>query len=459
MKMTFKACLLGLLFPVLLNGQEIGLLRIAPDRPATQGEAAIWGGAEEGGYKPTYAALFQWSAGADANITRHGKTTSWMGALSFKQTMGTQMQSSMLVEPEYYPFDILEFVQGPKSRQDVRLETGFLTDLGYEWAIGLKATAKGARSAKQQDVRHSSMGVDVQLEPVLTYVMDDNMGIASSYRVRNRWETLKAVEDADDLFLDEGMRYGTYQPLEGNGYFPIQELSHGVSELFYSSEFSAGLEVIWKFGHAGGQSYERFTFPGNTISAFFQHSVLADKVDHVYGASYGRMKDQLRLMTAEGFLSLSDRNHRNLELKYEARFVQGGLKSVGITLDGNQWKEHSTVGSDLILRYNGSATAHMGFSFGIIDLDLSALLANGWWKDRGRAGQEGDIQPGRLEDDWLTKMDYLMAYRMGCGGTLTGHISSSLYVQLHGYWHHAFEITYLGGKNREIATLKIGYKF
>ena len=184
MNLTCKVCLLSLLVPTLLNGQEAGLLRMNPDRPARESEAAVWGGVEEGRFKPTHAAVFQWSAGADAKLVRHGKTTSWTGALSFGQTVGQNMLSSMLLEPDYYPFDILEFTPGTKSRQDVRLETGFLSDIGYEWAAGLKASVKGAHDARQQDVRHSSFGLDALVEPVLTYVMDDDMGLVSSYKVR-----------------------------------------------------------------------------------------------------------------------------------------------------------------------------------------------------------------------------------------------------------------------------------
>ena len=459
MNLTWKVCLLTLFFPTLLNGQETGLLRLNPDRPAREGEAAVWGGVEEGRFRPTHAAVFQWSAGADARIVRHGKTASWTGALSFEQTVGQKMLSSMLLEPDYYPFDLLEFTPGTKSRQDVRLETGFLADLGYEWAAGLKASVKGAHVAKQQDVRHSSFGLDAQLEPVLTYVMDDDMGLVSAYRARYRMESLKAVEDSGDLFLDEGLRYGTYQALDGNGVFPVREFSHGFSELFYSPEASAGLEFIWKRGQAGGKACERFKFPGSTVSAFFQYTVLAEKADHTYRISYKRMRDQLREVAEGGIVALSDRRQRNLGLKYEARFVHGALKRTGIVLDGNQWYERADVAAwDLVRRYDGTATAFTAFSFGPVDLDVNFLLGKGWWKDRGKAGQDTD-QVGRLAEDWLKKMEYVMASRMGCGGSLTGHINSRLYVQLYAYWYHAFNTTLLGGKNREIATLKVGYKF
>ena len=460
MRIFSEVCLLGLLFPVLLNGQEMGLLRMNPDRAAREGEAAVWGGVEEGGYKPLYAAQFQWSAGADANIANHGKTSSWMASLSLKQTTGSRMYSSMLLEPGYFPFDILEFTKGPKSRQDFHLEAGFLSDIGYEWAAGVKASVQGAHVAKQEDVRHSSVGVDARFEPVLTYVMDDDMGLVSSYRVAYRMETLKAAEDAGDLFLDEGMRYGTFQALEGLGEFPALEFSHGFSELFYSPELSAGLEIIWKRGQAGGKNGGRFKFPGSNLAAFFQQSILADEVDHTYRISYKRMRDQLRLVTDGGFTSVSDRNHKNLELKYEARFLNGLLKKTGITLDGNLWSDRVNVGpADKNGRFDATATAHMGFTYQMLDLDVSIQGGNGWWKDPGQNGRVSETRPAELTDDWHRVMDYFLTKRMGLGGTLTGHIDSHLYAQLYVYWHHAFDVTLLPGKNREIATLKIGYKF
>ena len=459
MKLTYKVFLFGLFFPAFLFGQETGLLRFHPDHPAKESEAALWGGVEDGRFKPTHAALFQWSAGADAKVVRHGNTTSWTGALSFGQTIGQNMYSSMLLEPDYYPFDILEFSPGTKSRQDVSLQAGFLSDLGYEWAAGLEASVKGALVSKRQEVPHSSFGLDAKVAPVVTYVMDDDMGLVSSYFFRLRTETLKA-EDDSGLFLDEGMRYGTYQALGGNGAFPVLEPSHGFSELFYSPEVSVGFDIAWKRGRAGGKDCGKFRFPGSTISAYARHTILADKADHVYGASYSRMRDQLRQVLESGPQAVSDRNHRHLELMYEARFIGGILKKTGITLDGNFWTEDSWLGGgDLVQRYDGTAIAHAAFSYGLFDLDLSVQGGNGWWKDPGKTGQENDCRPAQPSEDWLRKMDYYLTQRFGCGGTLTGHISSSLYVQLYAYWHRAFDTTLLGGKNREIVTLKVGYKF
>ena len=118
---------------------------------------------------------------------------------------------------------------------------------------------------------------------------------------------------------------------------------------------------------------------------------------------------------------------------------------------------------DQTRRYNGTATLLTTFSYGIVDLDLNFRAGKGWWKNRGfaNAEEQSEGDPLRLTDDWLRKMDYLMASHMGMGGTLTCRIPAvkGLFVQLDGYWLHAFNATRLPGKNREIGSLKIGYRF
>lgn len=455
----------GLLFPVLLQGQEIGLLRLNPERPAFQGHTAVWGGIEEGGYRPSYAASFQWMAGADAHGVRHGKSTSWTGTLSFEQMMGFNMKSSMFLEPGYFPMDILESTAGTKSRQTCLLEGGFLTDLGYELAVGMRASFKAAHVAKQQEIPHSSFGMDAQVEPTVTYVMDDDMGLVSSYLVRFRTENVKANPSGDNLvFLDKGMRYGVYE--DGFGAFPVRELSHGFNELLYNPELSLGFGIVWKRGQAGENGYNRFRFPGSTMKGFIEQAFLAEALDHVYRISYQRQRDQLREATAEGYQSFSDRVGRTLDLKYEARFLRGILKSVAVDFGGDHWIERTMLSSpvgDKIKWFDGAATLLTSLSYGAIDLDLNVMAGRGWWQERGRGVNPEDAGnlPSRQTEDWLQNMDYRLVPRTGMGGTLTGRIPAveGLYVQLYAYWYHALGETSLPGNNREIATLKVGYKF
>ncbi len=449
---------LGLLIPGLLRGQEIGLLRVNPDSLVSQREAAVWGGIEEGQFRPSHGASLQWSAGAGVKGVRHGKSSSWTGALSVEQTTGYHMTSSMLLEPGYFPLDFVEIPQGTKSRQDVCLEGGVLSDFGYDWAAGIKASAKGSLVSKQQNIQHKGFGLDLQVEPTFSFVMDDDMGLASAYVLRLRTENLKATLGGDKIFFDKGLRYGSY--VEDQSLLSIMEFSHGISELFYSPELTLGAEILWKRGQAGEGKYK---FPGSTISVFAEYAVLADKADHIMRAGYKRQRDQLREVVDDGFTSLSDRKARNLDLKYEARFLHGVLKSAGIVLDGNQWIDRAFVsGPNQVRRFDGTATFLMSLSAGIIDLDLNFLAGKGWWKDRGRTAlDDGSPEPDRLTDNWLRKMDYLMVPRTGLGGTLTCRIPAvkGLYTQLYAYWYHAYNVTYVPGKNREIATLKVGYKF
>ena len=118
-RFIFTGAALCLLIPGLLRGQEIGLLRVNPDSLVSQREAAVWGGFEEGQFRPIHGASFQWSAGAEVKSVRHEKNFSWTGLLSFEQTTGNNMNASMLLEPDYFPLDIVETPQGTKSRHDV----------------------------------------------------------------------------------------------------------------------------------------------------------------------------------------------------------------------------------------------------------------------------------------------------------------------------------------------------
>ena len=462
MKITSKACLLSLLFPILAQGQEAGLLRMNREKAVSSTETAIFGGVEEGLFRPTYAGSFQWNAGAEAKTVRHGRKTSWTGGISLQQMMGYNMGSSMLLDPGYFPVDILDAAEGTKSRETGKLEGSFLTDLGYEWAAGLKASAQVDYMTKQRDIKHSSFGVDAKLEPTVTYVMDDDMGLVSSYhaRVRMEWLRIGQREDGAQPFLDMGMRIGAYENIE---QFPILEIAHGFNELLYMPELNAEFGISWKRGWAGRLDLSRFRFPGSTLHAGFGQTFQADNVDHVYHIAYRRDRDQLREPAGEGrgFNSLYGRHQRNLDLTYEVRFLHGAVKRVGVELGGNHWKDQGMMPQQPSAAqwYDGMAKLLTSFSFGPVDLDLNALAAQGWWKDRGRI--ENVPVPGRMMNDWLRNMDYRTAPRVGVGGTITVHIPGvkGLYAQLDGSWLHALSVVYAGGQNRETGMLRIGYKF
>lgn len=463
MDLKSKACLLGLLLPALLSAQEVGLLRLKPERPEKKTAVAVWGGVEEGWFRPTYAGTFQWSAGARAESVRHGERTSWMGAISLEQKTGYGMRSSMSLEPGYFPIDLLEFTPGTKSRETGRLEAGFVTDLGYEAAAGLKASFQAGSLGKRTDLRHSAFGVDLQIEPTFTFVMDDDMGFAAAYVFRLKTQRVQMHPGEETaVFLDKGLRYGTF--LDKEGAFPVRETSQGLAGRFYSEEVEAGLEWLWKRGHAGTSNFGRFLFPGSKVSVFYEQVFLAESADHVVRASYQRDRDQLRQQDAEGsgITAVSDRKYLDAALKYEIRFLYGTVRRLGLTLEGHRQVDRALSPLwDQVKRNLGAATLSSSFSLGALDLGLEANAAGALWRDRGRSKDETTDMPYRRTEDWLRLMDYYMAPQLGLGGSLTYHFSSPprLFLRLDGHLLHALRKTATGGQNREMGTVTVGYDF
>ena len=465
----FAGIALCLLSPVLLSGQETGLLRLDKKHRAPRNEIAVWSGMEDGRFRPVFDPYFQWSAGTKASLVRHGARASWTGTLSLEQMSGKYNRSSLFVEPDYFPMDILDYTSGKGSRQTGRLETGFLADLSDLWAMGLKASFKAAHDAKRTLLRHSSFGMEVELEPVVTFRSDDDACIVSSYLVRLRTERTKVDQSHVDaegfmpVFFDKGMSYGAYDP--ALGLFPVLEFAHGFNEEYHSPEFSGGFGIVWKRGRAGDGDYSRFRFPGSTLKGFLETLREGFEVDRTYRISYQRMRDQFRelLDSGDGYEADSDRVGRNVDLKIGFLPHNGVLKSISLDLDGNYWLESAAarVVSDRTQRLDASATLSASLVLEDFDLDFNVMGGKGFWLDRGRAADEEGDEPFRLTRNWLGKMEYFMAPRIGVGGSVSYRFPAieGLFLQLSGSWIRAFNVSYLGGKNREIITLKIGYNY
>lgn len=460
---------LCLLFPVLLGGQETGLLRLDKKQGASSGsEVALVGGVEEGRFRPVSDPHFQWSAGAEAQFVRHGVRSSWFGTISLEQMMGKYNRSSLFLEPGYFPMDLLDSSAGTGSRQTGRIEFGWLGDVGDLWEVGFRTSAKLANDLKKTAFRHSSLGTDLELQPFVTFVSDDDTRVVTSYQVRLRTEKGKpSAPDSDwsalaPVFFDKGMAYGAYDPTLCA--FPVLEFSHGFDGEYRSPGMSLGFDIIWKRGRAGEKDYSRFRFPGSTIGGYFEILREGFEVDRTYRIAYRRMRDQFREAASSGFEAVSDRAGRNLKITAGLQPHEGILKRLALDLDGNHWTERAVASPvwDRTQRMDGSATLLATLSKGAVDLDASLMGGMGGWLDRGRTAEDavGDV-PVRFGEHWLRKTEYFLAPRMGMGGTVTWRIPAvkGLFLQFHGYWIRAFNVSYLGGKNRETVTLKIGYNY
>ena len=255
------------------------------------------------------------------------------------------------------------------------------------------------------------------------------------------------------------MRYGLYEP--GLDLFPVMELTHGFYERYLSPDVSGGFGITWKRGRAGGSDYSRFKFPGSTLKGFFEAEREGFEIDQIYRVAYQRDRDQLREANEGGYTTRSDRVTRNATFGFALRPHEGVLKRVGIDLDGNLWDHRGFVSTqDKTRMLGGMATAYASLAFGRVDLDVRVSGGGGRWMESGHTYGPND-ESVRLAEDWARNMDYRMLPRVGGGGTVTYRAAflEGLSIQLCGDLTHAFKMVHLGGKNRETATLRVGYHF
>ena len=140
---------------------------------------------------------------------------------------------------------------------------------------------------------------------------------------------------------------------------------------------------------------------------------------------------------------------------------EGTLKRAGIDLEGNIWYHRGFLSAqDKTRMLGGMATAYASLAFGRVDLDVRVSGGGGRWLERGNTYGPND-ESVRLAEDWARNMDYRMLPRVGAGGTFTYRAAflEGLSFQLCGDLVHAFKMVHLGGKNRETATLRVGYHF
>ncbi len=488
MRARYRACILSLLLPLALQGQDIGLLRLDPVT-GSRGSAGLYGGYEAGGYHPAFAPSSLWKAGASAQGTQHGERTSFTGSFSFEQIEGKDMFTSMFLEPGYFPVDVVEFTPGDKTRQTYKLGGGFATNLTDEFVFGVKADYLSANYAKRKDIRHTTYGMDLQVEPTFALV-SGGVGISASYIFRKRTESIDAeqvgaaTDESYHAFLDKGMRYGTYQVWDGDGIhldeagvgvFPVREFTNGFAYVVDSPIFACGMELLWKHGTVGEKGYDWFRYPGFGLSVNLERKWKRQNLKLELKVQSDQLKEAvldkvssggITTPAIHGYNAVSDRTWGSLDLTYAVRFPNGHLKRLQAVLHGGAWSENSYLMypyEDRTDRFNGMATLLAAFSFGPVDLNFRANGGVGTWKEQGLQGGTDDVltAPFRLQGDWDRKMEYFSTAKAGAGLTLTYHLKAvkGLYLQTEGTWLHGFGIVLLPGADRWSLTVKTGYDF
>ena len=491
MRARYKACILSLLVPLGLGAQDIGLLRTVSHGESASGTASVYGGFEEGGYKPAFQASSLWKAGAKAQGVLHRSNTSYQGAFSFEQVDGKEMFTSMFLEPGYFPVDVVEFTPGDKTRQTYRLEGGFAYEMDNEFFVfGGKASYSAANYAKRKDIRHTTYGMSLRVEPTVTVKMYENAGMSVAYVFRKRTESIDAeqVGSATDqsyyAFLDKGMRYGTYQVWDGDGLhldeagvgvFPVREYANGFAYVVDLPELSGGMEMLWKHGTVGEKGYDWFRYPGHEFKVYLERKWARQNLRLEMQVQDDQLEEAVLdkvssggVTTPEiyGYNAVSDRSSVSVDLTYRIRFPESHLKSLQAVLHSGLWTERSYLMypyTDETERYNGSLTVVAGFAFGRWGLGLRANGGIGAWKEQGLQGGTDEVlsTPYRLQYDWDRKMEYFSTTKLGAGLTLKYNLKAlpGAYLQAEGTWLHGFGVVLLPGADRWSTTMTLGYNF
>ena len=494
MRGIYKACtLISLLVAAVAYGQP-------KQQPKGQISAKIWGGGEAGGYRQGFAAESLWKVGASANGSLRTRKTLFQGSFGYTEEHGKKMLTSMFLEPGYFPVDVLEFTPGNKVRQTYDLSGLFETRFSYRLSAGGKAVYRTANYAKLKDIRHTTYGMSLLVQPYLTFNVND-FTASARFVYRKKQETIDAEQVGTATgasyyaFLDKGLRYGTYQVWDGDGVhldeagvgvFPVGEKAYGGGLTLScgvpsNPVFKLDIEALATSGKVGEKGYLWFLFPGYEVSfalsgnnpfsfgAVGEWKVAANaKVDRLDEAVLEKVTSGgVTVPEIYGYNTVSDRAVEKLSAEYAfvipsdiAKFKRAGLRFDLMTRQERSFLMYPYSYGANTLVYN--LTLSSAFRFGPVNANVAFNGGAGKIIENQLSAPTGDeiqTEPFRLQTDWDRKSEYMTAPHFGASLSLKWSIPRvrGLGIIADAFWQHGFHITVLPGNNRAGATAGISY--
>ena len=472
--------------------------------------ASLYGGTEQGDFRPGFSSSSIWRAGAEARTDGfydRGRTF-LTGSFSFEEMHGKDMMTSMFINPGYYPIDVLEFTPGDKKLQTYRFSGGIGRALTDRWRIGGRVDFASQNYSKRKDIRHTNYALDLTVSPSVLYTGEEGLRLGLSGVFRKSSESIEAEQvgaataETYMAFFDKGLRYGTMQAWDGSGIhlaeagvnrLPVREFSFGAAIQLACQALYLDAEYLRTSGFVGEKGYDWYRFPGHRVAsnALWNHrrfrfsfhigwmgqdleESVIDKVNSggvtlptVYGWNLVSRRRQLDLVPTL-VLPLSHPAFRSLTLGY-----------VGVIKDeqASPYYPYTDRWHAALHRVHGAA--NLGLPFGgawnRFGLTLGAKAL--WGSDRSEGLQPTDpaasfhglsvespipaSEPTRLTSDWVRKREYMLssALELSAGLRYNLAVLPGLSVSADAAWLHAYRIEYLLGKNRLTANLRIGYDF
>ncbi len=456
--------------------------------------AELYGGTEQGGFRPDYGSSSQWSFGARAEGVRHLKKVSFSGAFSFDQFFGSGMTGSMFFQPDLFPVDVLDFTPSDKSSQCYRLRGGLGVELGAGWILGGSVRFMSANYVKKKDIRHTTYAMDLDIEPTFAYRFKSGHFLQISYRHRKRVEQIKAEQlgsakaESYYAFLNKGLSYGTLQLWDGDGLhlneagvnvFPVSQNADGGRLEWRKGGMALSLGGLWTKGQVGEKGYNWFRFPGWEAQADWRYDTGSD----IWTVEAFSRSDRLE----EAVMEKVSRNGVVIPVIYAYRSVSDRLLarlSVGWR---HQWKAAKgqplwTLCVHLEGAYrNGRSYLtypyydRLDLAFGQVWTQASVCVGDfeiqmGLSGKGGRAWEQGlrsidpsvtPQEPDRLRDHEHCIIEYDTVPRSCLDAGFRWNIRQvkGLYLRADAAYERAFGVRFLPASWRAYASLGLGYSF
>lgn len=450
--------------------------------------AELAGSYTSGGFRGFSDAVDGWSALASTAAVRHLEKFSLAGSFSFAQIRGNSMCGSMFTEPWKYPFDVMEFTPGVKTRQSYSFSGGIGVDLSDCWRVGAAMDFESQNYSKRKDLRYESYALDMEVRPALMY-HSGNLSVGLNYVFRKSSEAPKAEQIGTtvayyEAFLDKGLFYGVDQIWDGSGVhlkeegvagFPVSELSNGVALQVGWKNLYADFEFSSRSGKAGEKQFVWCRFPGYGL-----RGRISWKHDSGYGIHYLRLSaaylDQdnnetvlekiseggVTTITEHGYNRLFTRRAGDMALRYELVAPLWSLRATA----GASGTESLSCAMYPFLNWRRETVpfAALGGEFrpGRFELRLDASVRKGFVSENGsQVSQVSGVvgEPYRNSDIMAWQDEYGNALRSEIVFALRYAFKSALYVQLDADWAHAFDLKTIDGSDRTVAGIRIGYEF
>ena len=437
------------------------------------------------------------------------------GKMGYDNFQGKNMTGSAFINPNYTPFDILDYdagTQGSKKIENYHLIGAISADVYKGVILGGKIDFTAANYAKDKDLRHKNTLSDMKLSVGLNYKLNRflDLGANYSYRRRNESVTFNTYGTSERLYnslISYGAFMGKIASFEGTqGYTaeskgnPLFDEHHGVS-IQINSELNSKITLFNEFSYKNREGYfgkkatssivyskhngTSLTYKGklniqkkknlHTLAIQIEHEEL-ENWENVYKIEKP-LGEASSIVTYYDPLKMGDKEFFNAQVEYTANLQIKDFTPLWIVkavINFYQRKQTASIypfyrkqtSNQTSFNLSGSRNFIKGKDLYSVSLGLNYTKGNGTPYEDGYYSQpsESQVPPARLDDLLNKEYEFLTASCiLGNIGFKYAHLFPKLKIQ--GYTSinyslsKAFNIKHLEGDNFNHLHIAIGCTF